>query len=486
MDFKTLVRTVVVKTNPIFPFSRLNRIPYELAIKSIKQLCAKFPEIKSLYLRHGLTRLDWEPGLSDIDLTLVMSSELSQEEEYDFLQAFMETYHSLKFFYPMLGEIDLISETCCSTWTQFSMRGFEAGNWKLLYGAETVKPMYSQGPSLLRKDALSMAFAVYEEYVLERFYAGDSVAWVEKKSHARIARKVLRYAQDGCDAKNDNGQVSKDDTCSNILLELLATLDALARQALSESDPTSQSSTTPAQLADEEIEIEYGASKFADLQHYESFICSVVLGYSTSFVVLKDGMLPAAAKRALDGIRNICRASGIQPLILTSSMFEYFVREYRPQHYFELQNYRHILFGEDPLPKLTKPAAEAFAQSLLNQSLNIMVAPAYHAYQGASGAMSKHWTSAAWKSMFLKLYLDAGVVGLYERCMGMCQERYSDLCEDIQTLSQGHGSDDRLARLAHALLRQNALDINAKIEPLGHGVVIPTKWLLSSTSEGIA
>ena len=87
MDFKTLVRTVVVKTNPIFPFYRLNRIPYELAIKSIKQLCAKFPEIKSLYLRHGLTRLDWEPGLSDIDLTLVMSSELSQEEEYDFLQA---------------------------------------------------------------------------------------------------------------------------------------------------------------------------------------------------------------------------------------------------------------------------------------------------------------------------------------------------------------------------------------------------------------
>ena len=100
--------------------------------------------------------------------------------------------------------------------------------------------------------------------------------------------------------------------------------------------------------------------------------------------------------------------------------------------------------------------------------------------------MSKHWTSTAWKSMFLKLYLEAGVIGSHEECVEMCQERYSDLCEDIRKLIEWHGSDNRLARLAHALLRQNALDINAKIEPLGHGVVIPTKWLLSSTSEGIA
>ena len=178
---------------------------------------------------------------------------------------------------------------------------------------------------------------------------------------------------------------------------------------------------------------------------------------------------------------------GIWPIILTGNMFEYYVREYRPTLFFNLQNSRSILFGEDLLENLPNPLPEVLAQSVLNQALNIMIAPAPHAYGETREAMVQHGVRAAWRSMSIKLYLDTGGVGPHKRCVYACQEQYNkSLFEEIRKLSEWYESDDKLARFAHGLLRQNALDINAKLERLGQGAVMPTPFILSNTCEGIA
>jgi hypothetical protein len=84
MEVKELVRFLIVKSNPYGPFSTLNKMPYYIAIKGFIQICKRFPEIKSIYLRHGLAEGNWVPGISDIDLTVVIDSDLTVEEEFDF------------------------------------------------------------------------------------------------------------------------------------------------------------------------------------------------------------------------------------------------------------------------------------------------------------------------------------------------------------------------------------------------------------------
>jgi len=107
MKIRDIVRTAVIRTNPYWPFSRLNRLPYYLAIQAFVQLCKRFPAIKSVYLRHGLTEAHWVPALSDIDLALITDSKLSTEEEFSFLNSFWNHHDRIKKLFPMLGEIEI-------------------------------------------------------------------------------------------------------------------------------------------------------------------------------------------------------------------------------------------------------------------------------------------------------------------------------------------------------------------------------------------
>ena len=53
LSIRDAVRTAVIGTNAIWPFSSLNRVPYHVAIKAFIRVCKDYPEIKSVYLRSG-------------------------------------------------------------------------------------------------------------------------------------------------------------------------------------------------------------------------------------------------------------------------------------------------------------------------------------------------------------------------------------------------------------------------------------------------
>ncbi len=101
MKIKDLVRIVVIKTNPYWPFSILNKLPYYVAIIVFIRVFKRFHEIKSIYLRHGLIKENWIPALSDIDLTLIINSNLKLEEEYCFLKSFWRKFFLIKKLFPI-------------------------------------------------------------------------------------------------------------------------------------------------------------------------------------------------------------------------------------------------------------------------------------------------------------------------------------------------------------------------------------------------
>src|SRR4029079_1715464 len=118
--------------------STLNKIPYSLAIKAFLQMAKKFPEIKSVYLRHGMLGKDWVPAISDVDLTLIIENGLKVEEEFAFLISFWSQFKRLKNVFPMLGEIDILHAKQFNAWVSVTIRGYEARNWVLLSGEHTL------------------------------------------------------------------------------------------------------------------------------------------------------------------------------------------------------------------------------------------------------------------------------------------------------------------------------------------------------------
>src|SRR5262245_1720211 len=100
MKIRDIVRTAVLRTNPFWPFSTLNKMPYELAITAFVQTCKRFREIRSVYLRHGLTEGYWIPALSDIDLAVIIDSKLTIDEEVSFLNSFWKNHDRIKKLFP--------------------------------------------------------------------------------------------------------------------------------------------------------------------------------------------------------------------------------------------------------------------------------------------------------------------------------------------------------------------------------------------------
>ena len=483
MDLRTLIRTAVVKTNAIAPFKRLNRIPYDLAVARMRRICRRFPEIKSLYLRHGLTRDDWVPGLSDIDLTLVISSELSTRAEHDFLCAFRKTYRSLKTRYPMLGEVNCLTESFCSGWTRFTMRGYEVRDWRLIYGTDTIEHLYSQSAVDRHRDSLDLALTVYEEFIMDRFYQADEMAWVEKMSFMRIASKIQRYAE-ALDANTMPPPLDMDSGVSGVLMRLLTLLDEQARQALPRGLSVSDNPNTQPALTKSQIESEYAASKFSGLQNCENFIHSLTVGYGAPYLILQDDLSAPVANQALDSIRRICCASGIRPLILTRSLFEYFLLCYRPTQCLALQSHRHVMFGQDLVQNCAIPTAQSCARAVLNQSLNVMLAPGNCVLYPNDESTSHHLIGKAWRSLFIKLFLDTGAVGSQKDCKARCHELYPELCNNIDQLSDSRRQSGETGRLTHGLLSALARDIDKKTAMLNHEYLSTARFINCEARRG--
>ncbi len=110
MSLRDAVRIAVLRTNPYWPFSRLNRIPYAAAVAAVRRSWRDRSEIRGVYLRNSLADGGWIPGSSDIDLTVAIHAGIALDDEYRFLGEFWRDYDRLRRRYPMIGEVDLVDE----------------------------------------------------------------------------------------------------------------------------------------------------------------------------------------------------------------------------------------------------------------------------------------------------------------------------------------------------------------------------------------
>ena len=250
MNLRDLIRTGVISTNPYWPFSSINKLPYYLAIRAFVHLCKRYTEIESVYLRSGLVERQWVPGLSDIDFTIVIDAKLGYGDEFSFLQSFWRSFARLKKFFPMFGEVEILNDANIGSWTKFGLPGYSARNWHLVYGTETVKQNYVPGPQRFSRDCIDFAIHWMLWYCRghfdQRFFAQEETRSLVAYDLRRLASKIFRCLahinpQDPDDSARESRWHDQDELCAAVIKAMeqeTARVNAFERSAsANDGDP---------------------------------------------------------------------------------------------------------------------------------------------------------------------------------------------------------------------------------------------------------
>lgn len=331
-DLRDWLRAFVLRTNGTWPFRACNRLPYFAAVRLLVNAACERPEIESVYVSHGMAGSDWTPGMSDIDLTVILTRGLAAEEECDFLEWFWGTYDRLKRYFPMLGEVVILDEGEFQLWQIYSSTTAQGRNWMLVHGRETAGKV-SVGEKMWRARALNSALWVYLESLLPCLSRPDS--YLRQQDLARRARKISRYLEPVI-ARDSGPPLVAFRDFAEIVAHTVKLLEAGVRAV---------TSVTGAQV-----------------QGSGDGICGVISTHNgLVLTVLEGGLDPSV-------IGSILRARGkAAPAPIPYCVFAYMIRQYNPFLHAKLAAGRTVISGRDPFEGVDPPDKEAFATCTMDR-----------------------------------------------------------------------------------------------------------------------
>ena len=333
------MRVLVLKTNRIWPLRQCNRIPYAAAVRLLVGAFKRCPEIASIYLRHGLAGHEWIPGLSDIDLTVILENGLSVEEEYAFLERFWSTYDRLKRYFPMLGEVVILVEGEFGLWQTYTSTTVQGQRGLLLHGRETAKNI-GVDAAVWRRRALNLALWIYLETLPPCLSRPDS--YLRRQDVARRERKILRCLEPivtGPWAGPGPLERVRDSTEA-----VACILKALEAAAIAISGVTPPAPTANGNGIRGVIQTDTGRV----------------------LVVLENGLDTGVLSRLIRAHLPTDPGGGA-PVLLPHAVFEYMISHYKPYSYARLRSGRTVVSGEDPLPGISPPGRLEFEAFTLDR-----------------------------------------------------------------------------------------------------------------------
>lgn len=442
-------------------------MPYYLAIQAFVQLCKRFPEIRSVYLRHGLLREDWVPAISDIDLSVIIDHRVNMEEELAFLRSFWKSHDTLKKLFPMLNDVNILNEGRVGSVTKFNILGYESNEWRLIYGEEAVESNYIATSARLVADSFDHALLCYLNLFLKRFYEREQPTRLVAQEMHRLTSKILRYTNylepDHCNAEFDSRVGDRAD----MLCLIITAFEKRIRDSpalWSSGNSVNGGREWLTDFASRNVFLETHALNLEELSHPRNGIESIYFSHDNNIIVLKDGLDASAVRRCAEiAVRSL---RDYKPAIVSRSMFEYMVRFYNPFLYTHLVLCRKVAFGYDPLPDFEPPELPLFIRRVLEQTPNVLtllrsrelISPANSAWFA-----EKSFESLVERALCIKLYLENRVIRpWYRELVTECQGYYPQHCEKLREIieSVGYASASSLSGEAFRLLRRLGDDIH--------------------------
>ena len=361
-----ILRSLALRTNPYWPFRHVNRLPYAAALRAFAGAFRARTELSSIYVRHGLAGGGWVPGLSDIDLTLILRTGLPADLEYGFLVDFWRQYSRLKTVFPMLGEVEILDEDEFPCWLSSSSYSLVPRRWRLLHGEPSADLAADASPRW-RSRALSFALWIHMG-VLPAFVSMPD-SFLRRQDILRCVRKMLRLLEP-------------------ILAEAGPPLPPLDRI----SDPV-EAHATVMQALETAVQHVVSRDRQGGISEPEwlppatergcDFRSMPIPGLESTYSVLlrdddkawfliEDGLDVKALSRLLRASQHGYQGLQVTPILLPRSLFTYLVRRENPFYYSRLLRRRTVAFGTDPLVQIDPPGRAAFGDSALDRIPNVL------------------------------------------------------------------------------------------------------------------
>ena len=335
-----LLRTLVLKTNSYFPFRYSNRWPYALALKRMVAAVRPYPEVRALYIRHGLTSLDWTPGLSDIDQSVILERGLPAGREFDVVDSLHASYRRLKRWFPMLGELEILGADDLNAWLRATSEAPAPRSWTLLYGTPAFEPDSDHSPHW-RSRALKVAMWIYLDMLPPCLAKRDS--YLQRVDVLRRVKKIDRLLRPNQAEKGE--KEAPIDPHAHVPV-LVAHAAKWLETAVALSDCSA-------------------CAGKRDTTHPPEEIAGVrsALTFGGKFIVtLPNGLAPDTITAITAG-----KQWDRPPLPMAESVFAYMARRYDPYGYAALLRGGEISFGADPLEGVPPPGRAEFAAYLLSR-----------------------------------------------------------------------------------------------------------------------
>lgn len=444
MTLKSLIRTLVLKTNAFWPFSQLNRLPYRLAIWSFTRTCRECKEIRSVYLRHALLDGQWTPALSDIDLSIIIDKALTPKQLYTFLQLLWKRLDRLQFWFPMIGEVEILSEHHLESWRKFRIEGEEAVNWKLLAGKELVTEEYSPAPTRFEREAFDYAFWFYLQNVTDLYRQADSTSYLRRQDLMRLQRKIDRcLATMGYQNSGTMPEPGREQPEARLIVDLIDDLErGLAKLELRIEDGPETNWRMPGIPKSKSSE---GLAKVGlELEEFAGEVESVYLvNQDEAFVILRDDAEAVAKICCVEAVRALFRKRAVNTLFFSPGLFVFMLRYLRPYDYSWWVNQARHVFGSKLLTGIAPPPPSAFGLDLLAYAPVLLMLPQSHGVVMQAGTDNLTPAELEWnllRAIALKhLLLGGNVPRSLDEFPAACHETDPDIIPVMSTLKEKPG-----------------------------------------------
>lgn len=439
MNLRDLLRTAVLATNPYWPFAAINKLPYSIAVQRLVRLCAAHGLIKSVYLRSGLVERAWVPGISDIDFTIVIDGRASLGEQLAFLQRFWAQFDQLKSYFPMIGEVDVLTDATVKSWSRFGLAGHSTRHWKLLHGFPTAQSVCPFNAQWFGRDCIDYALNYFywysRGYFEGRFYGNPEAAHLLDQDLRRLAGKIFR-----CLDHVNPLAVAKDrrwlESCPepDLFARVVNALERTSASAIGDDKGETQDSAwaeefsrelPPVRTAQETV----NAAVFAP---WKNLIEGVLLDFNNRmYIVFRNDQEVSAIAACIGELKETLASSGAIVTVTSASLFAYMLGHYQPIEHLYLLRHRKLICGSDVVQRLAPPSRSAYARFILNQLPNALVFPNSRSFHSTPNA--NELASLLERALFARLYLEHHVVAATpEKLLGECQRYYPELANLVQ------------------------------------------------------
>lgn len=379
------------------------------------------------------------PGLSDIDLTVVIDADLKEETEFDFLNFFWRRFTILKVLFPMLGEVDILNDRSLETWTKFTIRGYESKNWKLVFGVNSLKKNYAVTEKKLENDSLNYALTNYLEYFLPKYYEEAKPGLLVLRELKRLKNKILRYLTK--DHAKQNGSLSNTwlDNKDSMLYVVVKGLEESTKYFISLHKVSSVKKNSDGWIPNFDLNKKKLSSRqihCAVLAGKNHSIKGIFLSDTGNFVVLEDNLNESAIKNSLKIIREVLPSKNQVPIIVTETTFNYILRFYTPYQYCSLIRAGKPMLGVEILEKMKLPEKYFYLKSLVENVTNIILFPQSQTLF-SSHPSNRLFEINLFRALFVLLYLEKDFVNLgYTESLSECKKCYPDILERFSEIKK--------------------------------------------------